>query len=45
VISKKDLTLRFRGSSNQRLIDVQASLREGTIILWEDWQGNERGLK
>ena len=45
VIAKKDLSLRFRGSSNQRLIDVPASLREGKIVLWEDWQGNERGLK
>ena len=45
VQSKKDLSLRFRGSSNQRLIDVQASLEKGTIVLWEDWQGSGRGLK
>jgi len=45
VISQKDMSLRFRGSSNQRLIDVQASLKEDKIILWEDWQGNGRGLK
>ena len=45
IIAKKDLTLRFRGSSNQRLIDVQASLRENKIVLWEDWQGNERRNK
>ena len=42
---KRDLTLRFRGSSNQRIIDVPASLRSGQIVLWEDWQGNGRGLK
>ena len=42
---KKDLTLRFRGSSNQRLINIPASLEKGEIVLWEDWQGNERGLK
>ncbi len=42
---KKDLTLRFRGSSNQRLINVPASLETGQIVLWEDWQGNARGLK
>lgn len=42
---KKDLTLRFRGSSNQRIIDVPASLSKGEIVLWEDWQGNGRGLK
>ena len=45
VISQKDMSLRFRGSSNQRLIDVQASLKENKVILWEDWQGNGRGLK
>ncbi len=45
VLAKKDLTLRFRGSSNQRLINVQESLRQNKIILWEDWQGNGRGLK
>ena len=41
---KKDLSLRFRGSSNQRLIDVQASLQRGEVVLWQDWQGHERGL-
>ncbi len=45
VEEKKDLTLRFRGSSNQRLIDVPASLRQGEVVLWQDWQGNGRGLK
>lgn len=45
VEEKKDLTLRFRGSSNQRLIDVPASLAAGEVILWQDWQGNGRGMK
>lgn len=45
VESKKDLTLRFRGSSNQRLIDVPASLAAGDVILWQDWQGSGRGMK
>ena len=43
--SQKNLTLRFRGSENQRLIDVPKSLEAGTVVLWEDWQGNGRGLK
>lgn len=43
VAAKKDLMLRFRGSSNQRLIDVPASLNKGNIVHWEDWQENERG--
>ena len=34
--SKKDLNLRFRGSSNQRIIKVQDSLKENKIILWDD---------
>lgn len=45
VEEKKDLSLRFRGSSNQRIIDVPASLAAGEVVLWQDWQGNERGLK
>ena len=45
VAAKKDLTLRFRGSSNQRLIDVPASLKENKIVLWEDWQGNGRSIQ
>ena len=43
--AKKDLMLRFRGSSNQRIINVPASIQAGDIILWQDWQGNERGIK
>lgn len=43
--AKKDLMLRFRGSSNQRLIDVPKSLVAGTVVEWEDWQGNGRGIK
>lgn len=31
-----DITLRFRGSSNQRLIDVPATLAAGRIELWSD---------
>ena len=42
---KKNLSLRFRGSSNQRLIDVKKSLETGTVVLWEDWQGNGRGIQ
>ena len=42
---KKNLSLRFRGSENQRLIDVKASLAAGETVLWQDWQGQEKGLK
>lgn len=30
------LTLRFRGSANQRLIDVRPSLLQGEVCLWTD---------
>lgn len=31
----KDITLQYRGSKNQRIIDVQASRKAGQIILWD----------
>ncbi len=31
----RDTDLLFRGSSNQRLIDVQSSLYEGRVVLWK----------
>ena len=45
VEEKKNLSLRFRGSSNQRIIHVPSSLETGEIVLWEDWQGEKKGLK
>ena len=37
---KKDIRLRFRGSSNQRIIDIPATRKAGNIILkeWGDYQ-------
>lgn len=33
IAEKKDITLRFRGSSNQRIIDVPASLHLGRVVI------------
>nr|SFZ87743.1 Ribonucleotide reductase of class III (anaerobic), activating protein [Loigolactobacillus rennini] len=34
LLAQKDLTLQFRGSANQRIIDVQQSLSQGKVVLW-----------
>lgn len=31
---KRDITLAWRGSSNQRVIDVQKSLQQQEVVLW-----------
>lgn len=36
VLEQKELSLRFRGSANQRLIDVPASREAGTVVWWSD---------
>lgn len=33
--SQRDLTLPYRGSKNQRLIDIQQSLQKEEIVLWQ----------
>lgn len=33
--SQRDITLPYRGSKKQRLIDIQQSLQKGKIVLWE----------
>ena len=32
----RDISLPFRGSSNQRIIDVEKSLTENKVILWQE---------
>ena len=36
---ERDLRLAFRGSRNQRLIDVPQSLRAGKVVQWSDMSG------
>ena len=31
---KRDISLHWKGSSNQRVIDVKASLEKGEVVLW-----------
>ena len=33
--NKRNLMLQFRGSSNQRIIDVQKSLQSGKVVIWD----------
>ena len=34
VHAKRNLSLRFRGSENQRLIDLRATRERGEVVLW-----------
>ena len=36
---KKDISLKFRGSSNQRLIDMKLTKSEGEVVLWDENRG------
>ncbi len=33
--AQKDISLQFRGSRNQRIIDVNRSLNDGCVVLWD----------
>ena len=35
-VDKKEVLLKWKGSSNQRVIDVQASLRENRVVLYAE---------
>ena len=36
VLAKKNIRLRFRGSENQRVIDLNATREQGKITIWKD---------
>lgn len=38
---KKDIRLRFRGSRNQRVIDVRKSIAAGRVVLMEGYENEE----
>ena len=35
ILAQRSLELKFKGSRNQRLIDVKRSLKEEKVVLWE----------
>lgn len=42
---QKNLMLQFRGSSNQRIIDVKKSLAEGKVVLWEKLHDSKKAFE
>ena len=36
ILAQKNIRLRFRGSENQRIIDVKRSLGAGQVVLWKE---------
>jgi len=36
IAEQKNLMLKFRGSSNQRVLDMKATLKSGEIVLFMD---------
>ncbi len=43
VEDEKDLNIRFRGSRNQRIIDVKETLKTGKLVLAETYYEKKRG--
>ena len=33
--TEKDITMKWAGSTNQRVIDIQKTLQQGEIVLWD----------
>lgn len=45
ILARKKLQLRFRGSENQRLIDLRKTEQAGQIVLWTDEKEGEKTCK
>lgn len=41
VLAQKDITLKFRGSRNQRILDMNKTRAAGAIVLWDE---GKRGM-
>lgn len=37
--------LQFRGSANQRIIDVKKSLAQGEVVIWEKLHDSEKAFE
>ena len=37
--------LQFRGSSNQRIIDVQKSLAQGKVVIWDKLNDGDQNFE
>jgi anaerobic ribonucleoside-triphosphate reductase activating protein len=44
-LSKRNLNLQFRGSSNQRIIDVPKSLAQGKAVIWDKCKDAEKSYE
>ncbi|WP_146621380.1 anaerobic ribonucleoside-triphosphate reductase activating protein [Enterococcus florum] len=44
-ITQKNLMLQFRGSLNQRIIDVKKSLKQGEVVIWERLNDSEKAFE
>lgn len=44
-LSKRNLNLQFRGSSNQRIIDVPKSLKAGKAVIWDKCTDAEKSYE
>ena len=42
ILARKKLQLRFRGSENQRLIDLRKTEQAGQVVLWTDEKEGEK---
>ena len=45
ILARKKLQLRFRGSENQRLIDLRKTEQAGQVVLWTDEKEGEKTCK
>ena len=45
ILARKKLQLRFRGSENQRLIDLRKTEQAGQVVLWSDEKEGEKTCK